>query len=88
MVAIWMTLERLTNIFQYLRDFTSSGDISQPIYLAPKDCNLCARQYCVRHRQKAGFSIKIISGPARTLFFNNTRDEMDLEEMLEMIVGE
>ena len=79
---------KATNVFQYFKDNKFTGDLSQSIEMTLRDYNVCARQHRLSIRQKADFFINVLSGPARTFFFNNARDDMSFEEMARMMVRE
>ena len=79
---------KATNVFQYFKDNKFSGELSQSIEMTLRDYNVCTRQHRLSARQKADFFINVLSGPARTFFFNNARDDMSFEEMAQMMVME
>ena len=79
---------KATYIFQYFKDNNFTGDLSQSIEMTLRDYNVCSRQHRLSTKQKADFFINVLSGPARTFFFNNARDNMSFEEMARMMTGE
>ena len=66
---------KATNVLQYFKDNKFTGDLSQSIEMTLRDYKVCARQHRLNLKQKADFFINVLSGPARTFFFKNARDD-------------
>ena len=79
---------KATYVFQYFMDNKFTGDLSQSIEMTLRDYNVCFRQHRLSTNQKAEFFINVLSGPARTFFFNNARDDMSFEEKARIMTGE
>ena len=50
--------------------------------------NVCAIQLQLSEYQKADFFVNVFSGPARTFFFENARNDMTYDDVATLIVQE
>ena len=86
--------------FQHFRDSCFRGHLTQSIEFRLRDYNIYSRQHRLSASQKADYFeflawpssmlsiVNILDDPARTLLFNNARDNMSFEHMAEMMVAE
>lgn len=72
----------------HFKDKKFTGDIQQSIDMTIRDYNISARQHKLSRRQKADFFSIVFEGAARTFFFNNAREDMAFEELVDLMVKE